>query len=133
MFKKLTLILIVSSLAFIQGCSTLADAKAGKGNGTVATYDATFDAIWSAIPALLKELELPVVNTNKSSGEVLAQNGISGFSWGDNVAIYVEKVDGQIKTRVEVISKRALATTVFATNWETKIIQKLDQKFKRTP
>ncbi len=131
MLRKITLFLFAISFGFIQGCSTLADAKAAKGSGTAVVYAASFDEVWNAIPGVLKELQLPMITDNKATGEVLAQQGVTMMSYGENVAIYVEKVGNEVKTRVEVISKKSMATNVFATNWETRIIEKLNQKFKK--
>jgi hypothetical protein len=52
----------------------------------------------------------------------------SAFSWGENVAIFVEPIDGKIQTRVEVVNKRALATNITAADWGTRILQSLDKR-----
>jgi hypothetical protein len=46
------------------------------------------------------------------------------------VAIFVESAGGATKTRVEVVSKKAMATNVFATDWSKDILDKLEQKLK---
>lgn len=61
------------------------------------------------MPAVLAELSLPMVGDNKSEGYILAQRGITAFSYGENVAIFVESVKGVTRTRVEVVSKKAMA------------------------
>jgi predicted thioesterase len=58
----------------------------------------------------------------------LAQGSISAFSWGENVAIYVEDVAGKVKTRVEVVNKRALSVNITAADWESKILEELDKR-----
>ncbi|GAC1527841.1 MAG: hypothetical protein NVS3B11_28560 [Collimonas sp.] len=50
---------------------------------------------------------------------------MSAFSYGENVAMFVEPSGSKDKTKVEVVSKKTLATNVFATNWETVILDKL--------
>lgn len=39
-------------------------------------------------------------------------------------------MSGASKTRVEVVSKKAMATNILATNWEKQIHEKLAEKFK---
>ena len=71
---------------------------------------------------------LAVATDNKERGMILAQGGVSAFSWGENVAIYVEDVGGKVRTRVEVINKRALATNITAADWESRIFEALDKR-----
>jgi hypothetical protein len=132
MFRRLSFIFITAfALASIQGCSSLADARADKGKGVSKTYDASFDDVWAAIPQVLKEVNLPLAGENKAEGYVLAQRGMTFFSAGENVAIFVERVGNVVRTRVEVVSKKAVATNIFAPSWDKDIFEKLDAKFKQ--
>ena len=129
MFKKiLSIVFAITTLASVSGCSTLADARTAKGTGLSRTYATSVDAVWKAMPQVLSEVGLQMVGDNKTEGYILAQRGITAFSYGENVAIFVETVGGVTKTRVEVVSKKALATNVFAPSWEKEILDKLDQK-----
>jgi hypothetical protein len=131
MFKRIvTTAIVIAALVSATGCSTLADARSAKGSGVSRTYAAPQDAVWKAIPLVLTELGLPLVSENKTEGYILAQRGITAFSYGENVAIFVETEGGVTKTRVEVISKKALATNFLAPSWENEILNKLDQKLK---
>jgi hypothetical protein len=49
----------------------------------------------------------------------------------ENVAIFIEKVNGVPKTRVEVVSKKAVVINVFAKNWETRILDKLAEDLRK--
>jgi hypothetical protein len=59
-----------------------------------------------------------------------AKHGITGWSWGENVAVFVEKIEAG-KTSVEVITKRKLVTNITAQDWDGPIFIQLDKKFKR--
>jgi hypothetical protein len=61
---------------------------------------------------------------------VLAQRGITAFSYGENVAVFVEKIE-PAKSSVEVVSKKAMSTNVFAPDWAKPIFEQLDKHFKR--
>lgn len=121
------LIIATSALGFA-GCSTIADAKAGKGSGTVRTYDKPYDVVWDAVVATVREAGLSIASETKSEGLVLAQGSIGLFTWGENVAVYVEDVGGRVRTRVEIINKRALATNITAFDWESRLSRSLDQR-----
>lgn len=132
MFKKILVVFIALVVtAFMSGCSTLADARSAKGTGLARDYSASVDEVWKAMPAVLAELSLPMVGDNKTEGYILAQRGITAFSYGENVAIFVESVNGVTRTRVEVVSKRAMATNVFAPDWGKEILDKLGDKLKK--
>jgi urocanate hydratase len=60
---------------------------------------------------------------------ILAQRGITAFSYGENVAIFIEDYNGD-QCRVEVVSKRAMETNVFAPDWSRSLFTYLDSKFK---
>jgi hypothetical protein len=108
----------------------MADAAHSKGSGRTVTYKASFDDIWSAMPEVVKETDLEYVSANREDGTVLAQHGVSAFSFGESVAVFVEPV-GSDRCRVEVDSKKAVATNVFATNWARPIFKRLDMRFAR--
>ncbi len=131
MLKKIMLVMTsIVSIAFMSGCANLADARAAKGSGMVKEYPASMDTVWGAIPPILTELKLPLVAENKADGSILAQRGITPLSYGENVAIFVEQSTGGSKTKVEVVSKKAMATNFLATDWAKEIHDKLGEKFK---
>ena len=117
------------ALAVMQtGCSTLADAKAGRGTGRSRVYDHGFDEVWDAAVEVIFDTSLDLVSEDKANGTILAQRGMTGFSYGEDVAVFVEEFNGEVRTRVEVVSKRALATNITAPNWEPRILRALDRK-----
>lgn len=127
--KKILVLVTMLFVAFTgSGCSTLADAQAAKGSGTVKVYNKPYDVVWSAVMETVKSSGLAVVAENKDKGNILAQGAMGAFSYGENVAIFVEESGGKIKTRVEVVNKRALATNITAADWESRIFADLDKK-----
>lgn len=123
----------VALLATTTGCSTLADAKAAKGSGTVRVYEKPYDVVWDAVMASIKTSGLALVSDNKGEGTILAQGAMGAFSYGENVAVFVEDAGGKIKTRVEIVNKRALATNITAADWESRLSSAIDQRIKSMP
>lgn len=121
---------VLPALTF-SGCTTMADARADRGSGVIVSYAAPFDQIWAALPELLKELGLKVAGDNAQEGYVLVEHGASAFSWGERVAIFVERIGTKGNSRVEVVSKGALGVNVTATDWAKSIHDRLAQRFRR--
>ncbi len=130
-FNKIMLfIAAVVSISFMSGCANLSDARAAKGSGMVKEYPASLDTVWCAMPVVLTELKLPLVGENKPEGYILAQRGVSLGGYGENVAIFMEQSTGGSKTKVEVVSKKAMATNFLSPDWAKEIHDKLGEKFK---
>lgn len=119
----------VCMILFTTGCSTMADAKAGKGTGTSQTFAAPSERVWQVLPAAVKSAGLDYVAGNKEEGYALAQRGLSAFSYGENVAIFIDKPTSA-STKVEVVSKKAMATTIFAPDWAKPILENIAEMLK---
>lgn len=76
---------------------------------------------------------LALVADNKAEGTILAQGAMGPFSHGENVAIFVEDVGGKVKTRVEIVNKRVLATHITAADWESRLSSAIDQRIQSMP
>ena len=128
--RKNFLIAFIAALV-LSGCSTLAGVKAAKGSGQSQVYCAKKEVVWKELSNVLNQLELNVKQSNESDGYMLAQAGLTLLSYGENIAIFVESDRYQPTTsRVEVVSKRVLATNFTAANtWELEILSKLNSKF----
>ncbi len=118
------IVLIIAAI-LLSGCTTLGDARLAKGTGMSRSYDAPFQKTWEGVICSVNGLGLPVASENKSEGYILAQRGMTAFSYGENVAIFITKKTPQM-TNVEVISKKALQTNIFAPDWSSKILNGID-------
>jgi hypothetical protein len=130
MKKILFLAAALLSTALITGCANMADATAARGQGVAHVYDQPFDTVWDALNASVKETDLTIVSADKASGTLLAKRSMTAFSWGENVAIFVDRVTGKVSTRVEIVSKRALATNITAPDWDKTLFKALDARLK---
>lgn len=113
------------------GCTTAADARADRGSGLAFSYAAPFEQVWAALPDILKDLGLRAAGDNPAEGYILVEHGASAFSWGERVAIFVERVGTRGHSRVEVVSKAALGINITATDWSKSIHERLAQRFRR--
>ena len=119
-------LILLPILLLAGGCTTLADVSNAKGQGKSRVYDTSFDTVWDTVPKAVNELGLRVASKNRQEGCILAAKGMTAFSYGENVAVFVEKVDDE-RTKVEVVSKKTMGTNIFAWNWEKPILDKLSE------
>lgn len=114
----------VLTLVLLQGCTTLADARKAEGEGSKRVYAASVDTTWDAAVKALEKLKLDIATQNKSDGYILAQRGMSLFSAGENVAIFIKK-KGSTESEVEIVSKKAMKTNIFAPDWTDDIYKEI--------
>jgi uncharacterized protein YceK len=81
MRRLLTVFVIMVSAFAVSGCSTIADAKAAKGSGTVRIYDKPYDVVWEAVIGTLKGTSLSIASESKSEG-VSLRRAASAYSLG---------------------------------------------------
>lgn len=122
--------LMLTSLLFAAGCTTLGDARKAEGEGVKRTYQATFKQTWDASLASLTRLKLSIASENEQKGYILAQRGMTFFSNGENVALFVRKRD-EANCTVEVVSKKAVMTNIFAPNWSADIHREIASQLRR--
>ncbi len=127
--KKIILTLIAFTLMLLQGCSTLADARKAEGEGTKRVFPASFEKTWNASNTALVKLKLEIASENRDKGYILAQRGMTFFSYGENIAIFVKK-QSDAQTSVEVVSKKSMATNIFAPDWTEDIFKEIGVALK---
>ena len=124
------------SLVFVMllqsGCATVKDAEAKRGSGRVEVYDFPREKVWNSMLEVLGTTSLNIVSTDESKGEILAKRKLTWFSFGENVAIYVEPTNDNASTRVEVINVPRVESNTNYLDWETRIFTKLDRALKET-
>ena len=129
--NRFAVLMAVLALVVAQGCATMADARYARGEGQSQVFNVPFDTVWKAVPQALASLGLPVAADNRQDGYVLAERGITAFSWGEKVAVFVDRT-GDNRTKVEVVSKRAMATNLFAPDWGLEVLQRVEQVLQQT-
>ena len=130
--KRAISFLMLVGVLLVQGCSTLADARKAEGEGIKKTFPATYERTWNASNTALVKLKLEIASENRDKGYILAQRGMTFASYGENVAIFIRKKADK-ETNVEVVSKKSMATNIFAPDWTEDIFKEIDTALKITP
>jgi hypothetical protein len=114
----------------VSGCTTLSDARNAEGEGVKRTYQATVKQTWEASLTALRNLNLSVASENEQKGYILAQRGMTAFSYGENVALFIRKRD-ETNCTVEVVSKKAVMGNIFAPDWSADIHKEIVSQLRR--
>ena len=123
--NRIKFVTAILACAILSGCTTLADARLAKGTGTKQTYDSSYNDTWDAVICSLNGRGLSIADENKPKGYILAQRGITAFSYGENIAVFLRK-QAKERTEVEVVSKKAMETNIFAPDWSQDILSGVD-------
>jgi len=121
---------IVCAILLQPGCATLEDAKAKRGSGRVEVYNLPGTTVWNSMLEVLGTTSLNIVSKDESEGLILARRKLTWFSFGENVTIYIEPVNGDASTRVEVINVKRVESNKNSLDWETRIFTKLDRALR---
>lgn len=127
---------MVLSLVMAMGlgaCSTMSDLDGSQGGGVKRRYVATYDQTWDATIETLNKLELPIESQKKDEqeGRILAHRGMTAFSWGENVAIFVKPLKPDL-TEVEVVSKKVVTVNVTAPDWTQDILSGIQNELSQS-
>lgn len=124
--KSLAIILMAGILS---GCATLSTVKDAKGQGHSRVYRASYDEVWSSLPLAMANLGLKVLTAEKDHGRILSETAVFRPlvpSTGEVVAVFVDRID-DTSTKVEVVSRKRIATNILAFSYQDRILNELDR------
>jgi len=128
--RILSMLSIVFAILMLSGCATLEDAEAKRGSGRVEVYKLPKQTVWNSMLEVLGTTSLSIVSKDESEGVILAKRKLTWFSFGENVAIYIEAINDNASTKVEVVNVKRVESNKNALDWETRIFTKLDRALK---
>lgn len=122
--------LIVFALLLLLGaCASTQSVQQAKGTGEKRIFGADYEAVYKATLSAAGKQGLTLTSADKNSGQILLSHGLTPWSWGKRVAIFVTKVSGS-KTQVEIVSKPDRAPLNFPADWVTKLFQAIGAELK---
>ena len=80
--------------------------------GEVRVFNVGMDQAWEAARAALRWNHADAIEEHRAEGYMLATAGVSGWSWGASMGVWLEPANAQ-GTQVRAIVSRKLATNVF--------------------
>jgi hypothetical protein len=99
----------------------------GRGTGQKKLYKADLEKAWRAMPRAVVQSGATVKESDKGKCAVVGETGVSAFSWGERIAVFCEK-KSDTEIEIEVVSKRAFALNLAASDSTSRIFTLLDSE-----
>lgn len=131
-------LLLLSLCCGFAGCATAGRMRETRGEGETRQYETTFDLLWDAAVLAVVEhgLELRELQSADSASGYIVASSDESFAWtsyGELVAAFVDCTPVSPATcTLEVVSKRKLATTIFAPDWTEPIFRTVESYLPQT-
>ena len=123
------LFLFLPVFAALLSCATKSDVIQDKAEGVINIYPVTFDEAWDISRRVIRWEGAEAIDSHKSQGYMVTSRGPDGISMGAYMGVWVEKVD-EASTKITVVTKRKLATTLGSPLTESSFHKRYDQAVK---
>ena len=110
----------------LTACASTDAARGQSGTGLSQKYAAGYEKAWNTSLSVVENSGGEVVEANKNEGEILVSYGVTAFSWGERVGVFVKPINKNT-TEIEVVSKRAIGANITAKDWGPKLHKQLEQ------
>ena len=121
--KILMTMMLAAALA--AGCASTETVKEAQGQGVSRSYPRAYESVYNATLAAAKNKALEVVENDKASGRLVLAHGVTLWSWGERIAIFIKPL-GAARTDVEIVSKPVLSPLNFPPDWPRILFDQLD-------
>ncbi|CAE6731629.1 hypothetical protein [Candidatus Nitrotoga fabula] len=109
-------------LSSISGCATTDTLQPGTGGSSFEVRGKTYDEIWKAIVRSAGR-SLTIVESNKETGTLKAENGAGMATWGEVVGVFVRPAsNGASMYTIEVQSLKRSRIQLTGQDWTTTMI-----------
>lgn len=123
-------ILMISFLAVIaSGCASTDTVKAARGQGVSRTYQFAYEPVYNATLAAAKAKKLEVVENDKAKGRLILSNGVTLWSWGERIAVFIKPL-AENSTEVEIVSKPVMSPLNFPPDWQQILLEQIDAELQ---
>lgn len=122
---KRSLFVICLIAIFAGGCATTETVKEAKGQGVTRTYNYGYEPVFDAVIAAAKTKELELVESDKSSGRLVFSHGVTLWSWGERIAVFVKALTTET-TEVEIVSKPVMSPLNFPPDWQNILLNQIE-------
>jgi len=122
---KVLLYAICSLSLLAAGCASTETVKQAQGQGVSRSYPYPYERVFDAVQAAAKAKQLEVVESDKRSGRIVLSHGVTLWSWGERIAVFVKRGTGP-DTEVEIVSKPVMSPLNFPPDWPQIIFKQMD-------
>jgi hypothetical protein len=107
------------------GCASTETVKEAQGQGVSRVFQFAYDPVFDATVAAAKTKELKVVESDKGTGRIVLSHGVTLWSWGERIAVFIKHVTDN-STEVEIVSKPILSPLNFPPDWHKILLDQID-------
>jgi hypothetical protein len=125
--KRAVLTFILATL--LAACASTDTVKEAQGQGTSRSYEYAYESVFNATIAAARAKELEVVESDKNSGRLVFSHGVTLWSWGERIAVFV-KPESSRTTQVEIVSRPVLAPLNFPPDWQGILLEQIASELK---
>lgn len=127
MKNSLSAICMLATLA--GGCASVDTVREAQGEGVSRVYQAAYEPVFKATLAAAQTRELEVVESDKAAGRVILSHGVTWWSWGERIAVFL-KPRTETTTAVEIVSKPVLAPLNFPPDWQQILLEQIEVELR---
>jgi hypothetical protein len=125
--KRSVLTFILATL--LAACASTDTVKEAQGQGASRSYEHAYESVFNATIAAARAKELEVVESDKNSGRLVFSHGVTLWSWGERIAVFV-KPESSRTTQVEIVSRPVLAPLNFPPDWQGILLEQIASELK---
>jgi len=122
--KSYALLLSFGLLA-LGGCASTETVREAQGQGVTRVYQATYADAFNATIRAAKAKNLEVTESDKATGRIILSHGVTLWSWGERIAVFVKSKDAK-KTQIEIVSKPVLSPLNFPPDWQQILLDQIE-------
>lgn len=124
-----TALTLTMTLILLVGCASTETVRESRGEGTKNLYSATVENVYAAALRAAKSEELEIVATDKDAGRIDLSHGVTLWSWGERISVFVTSVSDS-ETEVEIVSKAVMSPLNFPPDWEGRLFRAIDRELE---
>jgi len=123
------LLAISLGLCLLTACASIETVKEARGEGSKKLYNYPIGKVHNATLSTARKQELEVLESNEIEGRILLSHGVTLWSWGERIAVFLNRVsDGA--TEVEIVSKPVMAPLNFPPDWVSLLFNGIDEELR---
>lgn len=126
---KISILMITLVAVIASGCASTETVKEATGQGLSHNYPYAYEPVYNATLSAAKTKKLEVVENDKSGGRLLFSHGVTWWSWGERIAVFIKPVAANT-TEVEVVSKPVLSPLNFPPDWQKILLEQIDVELR---
>ncbi len=121
---KFSVVVMTLLLAMVGGCASVETVREARGQGEVRTYPVAYETACKAVLAAAKTKGLEIVENDKDGGRVVLSHGVTLWSWGERIAVFVRSTSATT-TEVEIVSKPVMSPLNFPPDWQRILLDQI--------